>query len=321
MTLALICFGGVAYLSGRGMRGAARIGLGVCCWLLAIGVLAIWIEPTLAGVVKPEPRIERAHVLLTLPRDRLRTALFAELQPVGLSNCRLERFGERNDGGYLMCGNLLGSVKAGYSYGISGYDQWGCDIARTFNVRVHQFDCFNLTQPACSDGVTVFHAECLGPLRRTDEDGRIFDTLDNQFTRNGDGANRVVVKIDVEGAEWDTLLRAPSAVLERIDQLAVEFHGIGLEHYLAVVRRLKELFHVANVHFNNNTCAERVDPFPALVYEVLFVNRRLSMAGGPPAASPHPLDAPNKQSAPDCQIPTSRWSAMIPWSLRSGFLR
>ncbi len=44
-----------------------------------------------------------------------RRALFEMLQPVALSNCRLERFGESNDGGYLMCGNLLAAVQSGYS--------------------------------------------------------------------------------------------------------------------------------------------------------------------------------------------------------------
>ena len=32
----------------------------------------------------------------------MRAALFAELQPVRLSNCQFARFGERNDGGYLL---------------------------------------------------------------------------------------------------------------------------------------------------------------------------------------------------------------------------
>ena len=58
-----------------------------------------------------------------------RRALFDMLQPVALTNCELERFGEAHDGGYLMCGNLLGGVQSGYSYGISGYDKWGCDIS------------------------------------------------------------------------------------------------------------------------------------------------------------------------------------------------
>jgi len=321
LAFALVCFGSVAYLHGSDARRRTWISSGIGCWLIASGVLAIWIRPSFVAAPRHEPRGQREHVLLNLPSDRFRAALFTELQPVELSNCRLERFGEQHDGGYLICGNLLDSIKAGYSYGIAGYDQWGCDVARKFNVRVHQYDCFNLTKPSCSNGVTVFHGECIGPSRRTDENGRIFDTLENQFASNGDGANRVVVKMDVEGAEWETLLRTPPAVLERIDQFVVEFHGVGLENQIAVVRRLKEFFHVAHLHFNNYACVERIDPFPAWAYEVLFVNKRITTARGPSAARMHPLDAPNSPDLPDCQIPPSRWSHAIPGAPRFGIFR
>jgi hypothetical protein len=319
LIVALACLGGAAYRHGSDRRRRLWVGVGACCGLSAAAVLALWVRPSLAGAVRPESRTERAHVLLNLPADRLRAALHAELQPVGLSNCRLERFGEPNDGGYLMCGNLLGSIASGYSYGISGYDQWGCDVARRFNVRVHQYDCFNTTRPACAGGITVFHPECVGPSRRTDEGGRLFDTLESQLAGNGDGANRVVAKIDIEGAEWDTLLRTPSAVLTRIDQLVVEFHGVGQEHQLAVVRRLKEFFVVAHLHVNNYTCSARIDPFPGWAYEVLFVNGRIATVGGAASISPHPLDAPNYSGIADCQTPTSRWSG--PGALASRLFR
>ena len=84
------------------------------------------------------------------PRDML----FAELQPVKLTNCELARYGEDHDGGYLACRNLLSDVRAGYSYGISGYDGWGCEISTELNVPVHQYDCFNTT------------GRCAPPVRR-----------------------------------------------------------------------------------------------------------------------------------------------------------
>ena len=40
----------------------------------------------------------------------LRETIFAELQPVVLKNCTFERFGSANDGGYLMCQNLIGPL-------------------------------------------------------------------------------------------------------------------------------------------------------------------------------------------------------------------
>ena len=45
---------------------------------------------------------------------QLRQRLLGELQPVTLQNCTLERIGSPNDGGYLMCANLLGNIQAAY---------------------------------------------------------------------------------------------------------------------------------------------------------------------------------------------------------------
>ncbi len=92
-------------------------------------------------------------------------------------------------------------------------------------MTVHQYDCFNTTQPSCPAGNTVFHAECVGDTGET-VDGRVFDTMASQFAKNGDGSKRIVLKIDVEGAEWDSFLTVPDKVLAQIDQIAVEFHWI-----------------------------------------------------------------------------------------------
>jgi hypothetical protein len=238
-----------------------------------------------------------------------RRSLFEMLQPVALGNCRLERFGEPHDGGYLMCGNLLGAVESGYSYGISGYDKWGCDISERLNVTVHQYDCFNTTQPACPRGRTVFHAECVGDTSATVE-GRLFDTIENQFAKNGDRPRRIVLKIDVEGAEWDSLLSAPDQVLAQIDQLAVEFHWLRddadrwqeADRYIRVVQRLKEFFEIAHIHYNNASCIGDLAPFPTWAYEVLFVSKRIAVADrSVTVRGPHRLDAPNNPALGDCQ--------------------
>ena len=250
---------------------------------------------------------EREAPAMALAR---RHALFEMLQPVALTNCRPERFGEPNDGGYLMCGNLLDAVASGYSYGISGYDQWGCDISSKLKIPLHQYDCFDTKLPACPTGQTVFHPECVGGTSKTEE-GRFFDTIANQFQRNGDRGKRIVLKIDVEGAEWDSFAAAPDEVLRQIDQLAVEFHWMYNdkkqwlpfeEKYVRVVSRLKEFFHVAHIHHNNYSCVSGLEPFPAWAYEVLFVSKRLGVVDA--AAQPrglHAFDAPNNPKIGDCQ--------------------
>jgi hypothetical protein len=264
----------------------------VACVLLLVVAITLVVRNQVRVYYGRQARIARSLV---------RPALFEALQPVALTNCQLGRFGEANDGGYLMCGNLLGGVQSGYSYGISGYDKWGCDISVRLNVKVHQYDCFDTTQPACPAGDTVFHPECVADTTKTEE-GRIFDTLQNQIARNGDNAKRLVLKIDVEGAEWDSFLRAPDEVFAQIDQMAVEFHGVLEDKSLLVVERLKRFFRVAHIHFNNFSCVQDLAPFPTWAYEVLFVSRRLGVVDpSRKAIGLHPLDAPNNPSFSDCQ--------------------
>ena len=231
-----------------------------------------------------------------------RQALFDELRPVPLTNCQLERFGSPNDGGYLLCANLSDGVESAYSYGIGPRDDWGCDVSKRFGVAIHQYDCFDPGRPACDGGRFDFHDECIAGSPRV-EKGERFDTLEHHIGSNGDGGKRLLVKIDVEGAEWESLLATPDAVLERIDQLPMELHGVNDERFLEAVRKLKRTFHVANLHVNNWACAEGFEPFPAPVFQVLLVNKRIGIVD-PAAASiapRSPLDAPDNPNGPDCQ--------------------
>src|SRR5918992_1279055 len=153
-------------------RSKVWVGGALVLVVAAIGLMVLRNEPSEREEARPRPSQD----------EWLRQTLFTLLTPVALSNCTLERFGEPHDGGYLLCANLLEAVQGGYSYGISGYDQWGCDVSRKLGVPVHQYDCFDTRQPACPGGDMQFHAECVGPAM-VDEDGRLFETIASQFTK------------------------------------------------------------------------------------------------------------------------------------------
>lgn len=281
------------------MTALRGVWAGAACVAIAVIVEVI-------VVVRRPPTFEDA------PRSRaetIRAELFSEIQPVRITNCELRRFGEAHDGGYPLCLNLLDHVKAGYSYGISGYDGWGCDVSRRLHIRVHQYDCFDLREPSCPGGDTVFHGECIGTARATQE-GRPFDTLANQFARNGTAAMPLVMKIDVEGAEWDAFLLAPDSALSHIDQLDVEFHHVDDSKYVETVRRLKQFFYIAHLHYNNFSCDRSLAPFPSWAFEVLFVSKRIAKTDGSPAPPATGVDAPNNVSAADCQATSSTASSI-----------
>jgi len=273
-------------------RSSARA-LAPCAVLSLVALASSACQSPPASPVPPEPR-------------QIRQALLDELRPVTLKNCTLKRFGSANDGGYLMCENLIAGFESAYSYGIDIEDNWGCEVSREFAVRVHQYDCFTPHRPRCDGAPPVFHNECIGAETES-VDSRPFDTLTNQIAKNGDGGKRLIVKMDVEGAEWDSLLATPDAVLSRIDQMPMELHGVNEPRFLELVRKLKRTFYLVSLHFNNHACAADADPLPAWAYQVLFVNKRLgvpepSLPARVPGSAP---DAPDDPAAPDCQLQTS----------------
>ncbi len=238
---------------------------------------------------------------------KLREAILAELQPVVLKNCTLKRFGSANDGGYLMCENLIEPLDAAYSYGVGRNDDWGCELSRRYHVPVHQYDCFDPARPTCNGGTFVFHNECVGD-RTGDRGSHFFDTLENQIRKNGDTGRRLIIKMDIEGAEWDSLLAVPDELLASIPQIAMEMHGFDDPKIVEVLRKLKRHFYLVNLHFNNWSCTHKAAPLPAWAYQVQWVNKRI---GVPDPAAPFPapmspLNAPDSPTWPDCQLRTPR---------------
>jgi hypothetical protein len=233
----------------------------------------------------------------------VREALLGELQTVTLENCTLERYGGAHDGGYLLCANLIPGVEVAYSYGIGEEDNWGCAVSREFGVAVHQYDCFTSARPACEGGRFVFHNVCVGASTETRQ-SREFDTIPRQLAVNGDSGKRLLVKIDVEGAEWDALMATPDAILDTIDQMAMELHGADEARFVDLIRRLKTKFYLVNLHFNNYACTADSAPLPAWAFQVLWVNKRLGVldADGPSPAPMSPLNAKDSPNDPDCQL-------------------
>ena len=270
---------------------------------LAAGVLLVAIALVVRHQYKvAASRAERLAVFNAPENRGRRVALLAELQPVTLSNCVLARVGGQYDGGYLMCSNLMAGTQTAYSYGIGTDDDWGCDVSLGLKVPVHQYDCFAPTKVRCDGGTLKLNVECVGPRTEIIE-GRSFDTITSQIAKNGDAGKKMLVKIDIEGAEWQALLATPDEVLAGIDQMPMELHGVHEPEVLEGLRKLKKHFHLLAVHFNNFACGG-ADPLPARAYQVLLVNKRIGVLGPPPAGSPtaESLMAPDNPTQTDCQL-------------------
>jgi hypothetical protein len=204
-----------------------------------------------------------------------------------------------------MCENLIAPLDAAYSYGVGRNDDWGCEVSRRYHVPVHQYDCFDPARPTCNGGTFVFNNECVGD-RSGYRESRFFDTLENQIRKNGDTGRRLIIKMDIEGAEWDSLLAVPDELLASIAQIAMEMHGFENPKIVEVLRKLKRNFYLVNLHFNNWSCTPKAAPLPAWAYQTHWVNKRIGVPD-PAAAFPAPmsaLNAPDSPTWPDCQLRT-----------------
>jgi hypothetical protein len=88
------------------------------------------------------------------------------------------------------------------------------------------------------------------------------------------GASRIVLKMDIEGGEYDTLAGI-ARWGEAVDLLLVEFHGIDADtaRFNALMRQLSELFVPVHLH-GNNSAPMTADGFPSMV-EITFAARRV----------------------------------------------
>ena len=145
-------------------------------------------------------------------------------------------------------------------------------------------------------------------IGRAIRESRFFDTLENQISKNGDTGRRVLIKMDIEGGEWESLLAAPDELLASIPQLAMEMHGFDDPRILEVLRKLKRNFYLVNLHFNNWSCTSKAAPLPAWAYQVLWVNKRIGIVDPtvPVPAPMSPLNAPDSPTWRDCQLPVTK---------------
>jgi hypothetical protein len=202
---------------------------------------------------------------------------------------KYERYGEPNDGGYVMCSDGLEKGLVGaFSYGINGFDGWGMAIASQYHIPLHEFDCTNLKQPDVCHGCDVhFHAQCLlnhngdakaasqdfeasqpegvgdslkfGDERSNNQEKFAFKTLTQMFKESGQANAKdrsLLLKIDVEAAEWKIFAEEPVKNLKKFREIVVEYHWLheveNHKLYLEAVRKIEKAgFSVSHMHGNN----------------------------------------------------------------------
>lgn len=110
------------------------------------------------------------------------------------------------------------------------------------------------------------------------------------------GATRILLKMDIEGGEYEVLPRIAEWGA-RVDLLLVEFHGIVEDpaRFNGLMRTLSRMFVPVHLH-GNNSQPLTADGFPGMV-EISFIARRLAPAGAVAAPFDYPIPALDRRSS------------------------
>lgn len=188
---------------------------------------------------------------------------------------RFVRRGRDNDGGYIMCHNYMETdAKIAYSFGINNDVSWDDDMAdEGFDVYMYDHTINKLPHER-----KEFHYFKKG-ISGTTEPERMLDTLENIIRVNHHLDNEdMILKMDVEGAEYGAILSTSNAVLRKFDQIVMEFHNLlhiaGQKEIISAIEKLSSSFAAVHVHANNTAEVVYVDrvPYPDVI-EVTLLNR------------------------------------------------
>jgi len=227
------------------------------------------------------------------------------IKPVKLNDCTIKRFGSDGDGGYLACSEAPVPVEGVYSYGIQGRDELGCDVATHLNAQLFQFDPFDRRAPNCEAVTPRFFTEGVGDKKFIDSSKRKFDTIESHIKQNGQTGKVLFLKMDVEGAEWESLAVTPDPILDQFQQIVLEIHwlvNMKNDKIKPVLSRLKSMFHIVHVHANDGTCLPGWS-IPSDVMEVTYANKRFFKGETTDLPEiPHRLDQANGNFFGDCPL-------------------
>ena len=218
-------------------------------------------------------------------------------------DCGKIRIGRDGDGGYVMLDRLRPEQPV-LSYGV-GPDA-SFDLGLT--IRGHPVFMFDHTVEgpiaALPPGAS-FTREGVAAIA---EPEKRLDTVTSHLRRHALIDRRdVILKMDVEGAEWQVLSSLPEALLDVFEQIVVEFHwlnGLGQENFAATVRhtlrRLNARFTLCHVHANNHASIRLVQGVAVpTVLEATYVRSELNTRAPNKTLYPTEYDRSNKGGMKD----------------------
>lgn len=251
--------------------------------------------------------VNSRHIVGTDAEQAAILGLLSYLTPqraVGFGKIRVGRAG---DGGYVMLDDFT-DVSAVLSFGIETECSWDTAIAER-GIDIDQYD-HTVDGPPVANARFRFFKKMIAATP-SDQSA----SLGSALAKLPSTAGRVILKIDIEGSEWQVLDAATPEELARFSQIVGEFHGFANANDPAwrdmagrVLAKLRSAFEIVHVHGNNwapfNVIANVAIPD---AFELTLVSRAIYECRETDEIFPTSLDQPNWDGRPDVFLGSMRF--------------
>lgn len=234
--------------------------------------------------------------------DAVRT-LLELLKPALQPQVPLIRVGPEGDGGYLIPDDLYG-IDHVFSPGVDA--ESGFEAALSDRGIISHLADYSVEKPAVEHRNFTFTRKFVGPF-----DNAQYMTM-NTWVQSAAGsyAGDMLMQMDIEGDEYETILCMPQSLLRRYRTIIIELHELGRIferkwYFLlrSLMTKMLEDHVVVHVHPNNGCGVfRRGDLVVPEVLEITFYRRDREFMDVEPRL-PHPLDSKNVPNRPDLPIP------------------
>jgi hypothetical protein len=237
-------------------------------------------------------------------------SLLKRLEPMKARGFEKTRAGRARDGGYVMLDDFAG-IEAAYSIGISDEISWDKWIVGR-GIDVFQYDH---TIKAAPETHEKLHWRKLG-LGTSDDPDASLASLATMLAQNGHAhSHELILKIDIEDAEWDVFGALDPAITRQFRQIVGEFHRFTnvatpsrCERMRKAIVALTADHHLVHVHGNNYGPYLVMGgvPIPDSL-ELTFVRKDDKIFEASDEIFPTALDVPNNPALADYRLGAFRF--------------
>jgi hypothetical protein len=204
------------------------------------------------------------------------------------------RLGNNSDGGYVVFNYNISRLQKVYSYGIGANVTFENDLIRLMdrNGVIYMYDHTINCVPGLEDPKRMFWFK--QPASSW--------FLPAQINLNGDScATNMLLKMDIDGGEWNLLNEISNDTLCRVSQIVIELHYVH-EADIRILEKINNLFYLGHIHGNNHGGIK--DGLPDVV-ECTYIRKDCLSELPDTDISPYPkanLDYPNDPMKPDFEL-------------------